>query len=83
VSAGLETLILQCLAKAPADRPKDAADLLQRLEACVVQGTWTASDASAWWATHETIVPTAASATVQLPRDQPTTAPDSTVAHNR
>lgn len=55
VSEGLEALILRCLAKAPSDRPKDAAELLQGLESCVIQGKWTAVDATAWWAGHGNI----------------------------
>ena len=85
VSPALEALILQCLSKTPADRPKDAAELLHKLEACAVEGTWTASDATAWWATHETTAPPPPppSATVQHPRDQVTAAPDSTMAYDR
>ena len=83
VSPALEALILQCLAKAPSDRPRDAADLLHKLEACAIEGTWTASDAVTWWASHETSAPPAASATAQLPRDQATAAPDATVAFDR
>ena len=53
VSPALEKLLLRCLAKAPADRPRDAADLLHELERCAVQGTWSAADAAAWWAAQE------------------------------
>src|SRR5262249_997438 len=49
VSPDLEALLLRCLAKAPADRPRDAADLLHDLEKCTVAGIWTAVEASAWW----------------------------------
>jgi len=60
-------LLLRCLAKAPSDRPADAADLLRELlQTCTVGGQWTALDAAAWWATHEK-VPTAA--------EQPTLVP--------
>lgn len=52
VSADLEALLLEGLAKSPADRPTDAADLLRKLDACVVKGIWTPADAAAWWAGH-------------------------------
>jgi serine/threonine protein kinase len=50
VSAGLESLILRCLAKNPADRPagtRALADELARLEHF---GGWTRADADTWWA---------------------------------
>ena len=50
VSPGLEQLLLRCLAKAPSDRPGDAAAMLRELDACVAEGAWTAQDAAAWWA---------------------------------
>jgi serine/threonine protein kinase len=49
INPALEALLLECLAKAPLDRPEDGADLLRRLEACHVAG-WTMVDASHWWA---------------------------------
>jgi serine/threonine protein kinase len=53
ISRDLEELLLRCLAKSPSDRPRDAASLLTELEACAIEGVWTASDAAAWWAAHE------------------------------
>jgi serine/threonine-protein kinase len=53
VSPELEALLLGCLAKSPAERPSDAADLLRRLETCAVPGRWTAADAAAWWAAQD------------------------------
>jgi hypothetical protein len=53
VSAHLETLLLRCLAKQPADRPRDAADLSHELERCAVEGTWTEELAAIWWASRE------------------------------
>jgi hypothetical protein len=53
VTAELEALLLRCLAKAPSDRPRDAAELLRELENCAVTGTWTAGDAAAWWTAHD------------------------------
>ena len=44
VSRDLEELLLRCLAKSPSDRPRDAASLLTELEACAIEGTWTARE---------------------------------------
>lgn len=44
----LERLILRLLAKKPADRPPNAADLAQALAAIPVQ-PWTERDAAIWW----------------------------------
>ena len=45
----LERIVLQCLRKAPADRPQSAKDLLEALTACSVAGEWTDADARAAW----------------------------------
>jgi serine/threonine protein kinase len=50
VSADLEKLVLSCLAKAPEERPSDAAALCDALAACALEGSWTQEDARAWWA---------------------------------
>lgn len=68
VSKSLEALMLRCLAKVPDDRPKDAANLFQELEACVIQGRWTAADATAWWAGHGNIDLPQLSATALVPK---------------
>jgi serine/threonine-protein kinase len=47
VPADLEHLLLECLAKKPADRPPDAATLQQRLQACTAP--WPAAQAEQWW----------------------------------
>ncbi|HZZ82338.1 MAG TPA: serine/threonine protein kinase [Gemmataceae bacterium] len=52
ITASLETLILRCLAKSPADRPANGMELRQAFEACVITETWTEIDAYAWWAGH-------------------------------
>jgi hypothetical protein len=57
VSAGLEALVLRCLAKARSDRPADAAALLRELGECQPEGRWSADDAAAWWAAHNARVP--------------------------
>ena len=46
--AGLDEIILSCLAKDPQDRPESATHLAALLEECPA-GTWSASDARAWW----------------------------------
>ena len=55
ISCDLESLILRCLAKSPQERPADASELLRELEACAVEGAWTAADAAQWWATRNAV----------------------------
>jgi serine/threonine-protein kinase len=50
VAPELEKLILWCLEKKPDHRPRDAADLLDALERCPLDGAWSQGDARAWWA---------------------------------
>jgi len=57
VSCDLEDLLMRCLSKAPTDRPSNAADLLNQLEACVLDGVWTSRDAAAWWAARDEPTP--------------------------
>ncbi|MFN8653868.1 MAG: TolC family protein [Gemmatimonadales bacterium] len=46
----LETLVLACLAKDPADRPQSAADLARRLSLSLHPARpWTEVDAKQWW----------------------------------
>jgi len=47
----LDALILQCLAKNPAERPASAADLASQLAESVAEA-WTADAAHAWWDQH-------------------------------
>jgi eukaryotic-like serine/threonine-protein kinase len=54
----LEAIVLQCLAKSPADRPQSAADLERALMSCSVAGTWTDADARKAWA-NATVPPPA------------------------
>jgi hypothetical protein len=55
VSPALEALLMRCLAKSPAERPRDAADLLQQLETHVATDRWTPDDAARWWAEQEQV----------------------------
>ena len=52
IPPALDALILECLAKDPADRPQSAAVLGQRLAATVAQDRWTAEAAHSWWELH-------------------------------
>jgi hypothetical protein len=45
----LEGTVLACLAKDPAERPRDARALIERLEACARTSPWTSADAVEWW----------------------------------
>jgi serine/threonine-protein kinase len=47
----LEALVMDCLAKAPADRPASAVEFAERLSRCELE-PWSSSDASAWWGSH-------------------------------
>jgi serine/threonine-protein kinase len=49
----LDALILQCLAKDPAERPASAVDLMNRLAGTVHEDAWTADVAHAWWDQHQ------------------------------
>ncbi len=56
ISADLEALVLQCLEKDPALRPRRAQEIAERLLACQEAGEWSATQATAWW--HEKTVST-------------------------
>lgn len=49
VSRDLEELLLRCLGKAPADRPRHAGEMLRELERCHMENDWTVAAAEAWW----------------------------------
>ena len=53
VPEGLERLLLDCLAKEPAERPESAAVLRAALLACEVGDAWSEEDASQWWRAWE------------------------------
>ncbi|MGE3959731.1 MAG: serine/threonine-protein kinase [Vicinamibacterales bacterium] len=52
VPAQLEALVLDCMAKDPADRPQSIDELRRRLEAVPGAGRWTNATARQWWTTH-------------------------------
>jgi serine/threonine-protein kinase len=45
----LDEIVLECLAKDPADRPSTARELADRLAACDVEEQWTPDHARLWW----------------------------------
>lgn len=49
VSADLEELIMQCLAKEQRARPASAASLEEALQHCSAAVAWTRQDAETWW----------------------------------
>jgi serine/threonine protein kinase len=49
ISADLEAVILQCLAKRPEDRPPTVELLDQALSRCAAAGTWTRAEGEQWW----------------------------------
>jgi hypothetical protein len=80
VSPDLEALLLRCLAKAPSDRPRDAAEMLRELDQCVVEGEWTVLDAASWWAVLDRETPPTDRLGEQIARTQETPAAGQTVA---
>jgi len=48
----LDDLVLQCLAKDPAERPRDAGHLGQLLRGIALEEVWTQEDAELWWSQH-------------------------------
>lgn len=52
VPADLEAIVLRCLAKSPADRYPNAAELERALAACGAANEWSSDRARAWWHQH-------------------------------
>ena len=49
LSPALEHVIMQCLAKSPHDRPRDARSLLRALVPCAHDSPWSHDEAERWW----------------------------------
>jgi eukaryotic-like serine/threonine-protein kinase len=52
IDSGLEALLMQCLAKTPAERPTGALALEEALGATAAAGQWTTEDGRRWWGDH-------------------------------
>jgi len=79
IPAALERLVLDCLAKSPADRPPTMEAVAERLAVCAVEA-WTTADARTWWETHRAsgridgpATPSSSGARVQSARPRPAT----------
>lgn len=68
VPADLERLILNCLAKDPAQRPATAGEFVRALDRCQATGSWRPRDAEQWWRHHRS-------------RQEPATGPLKTGSH--
>ena len=53
IPEALESLIMRCLAKHPAQRPTDAAELSRELAALGLAEHWTEEKAREWWSAHQ------------------------------
>jgi serine/threonine-protein kinase len=67
----VDRLVLSCLRKDPADRPRDADQVASMLAACDVGEPWTQEIAKRWW---ETNMPAAERAELQRSASRPGTA---------
>jgi serine/threonine-protein kinase len=78
--AGLDELVLACLAKAASDRPASAAELSDRLGTIAVE-PWSKDDAARWWKETLPAAPSGAAAASSgpVPRDGRSTPPSRSV----
>jgi serine/threonine-protein kinase len=53
IPPGLDSLVLACLAKDPAERPRSARELSSRLMDIQTSGEWSGERAKAWWDRHQ------------------------------
>jgi serine/threonine protein kinase len=80
ISCELEALILQCLAKSPADRPPSAAALAEAIDRCQPAASWTTADATRWWNEFEAAKAADAPANTPAPRSTSATPEANAVA---
>ena len=52
IPAALENVVLHCLEKDPANRPRTALELYDALDAVPLKRPWTSERAKAWWEEH-------------------------------
>jgi serine/threonine-protein kinase len=52
IPEALDRIVLDCLAKSPADRPRSVEDLSRRLNECQSATPWTDRSAHEWWELH-------------------------------
>jgi serine/threonine-protein kinase len=77
IDAGLEALIMACLAKRPAERPASCAALAEALRALAMPRDWSPADARVWWrdfaaaqAEHAAPSPLLATSTITVDLEQ-------------